>query len=427
MKFIVTSTIITLLFFSAKSCKGQSFFDTNQNIAELYESGNYTRLADKLYEIRSKEKNKMFTSEIDLLRGKCFLNLRDHRSLKKSKMIFKRLIKAKKKINYEIYTQSLKYYAQSLHKLTEVDSALVYYKKYNNLIAEELILKAIESCHFALNSYQKNTSHTVSSTSFNTKLNDFTVTPLNKNELIITSEGYSSKNQSDFYHLIFNQNTNRWIFSDRYTKSINSSKDEKSPHFNIKDSTLYFSRNTYESDNLTSYKIYTFDLSGKSKKEKLLINIPHNNSSFLCPLLSNDGNTLFFCSDMKGGYGGYDIWMIKKIADAKWSDPINLGKKVNTSMDELYPFLSSNDKLFFSSNGHLGMGGQDIFVAEINSYFKILSIRNLGYPINSTNDDFGFVLLNNKVGFFTSNRLGSNLLDIYKVENNENGLLQLTD
>ena len=124
---------------------------------------------------------------------------------------------------------------------------------------------------------------------------------------------------------------------------------------------------------------------------------------------------------MKGGYGGYDIWMIKKIAHAKWSNPINLGKRINTSMDELYPFLSSNNKLFFSSNGHLGMGGQDIFVVEINSSFKILSISNMDHPINSTNDDFGFVLLNNKVGFFTSNRKGSNFLDIYKVENNENG------
>ena len=116
---------------------------------------------------------------------------------------------------------------------------------------------------------------------------------------------------------------------------------------------------------------------------------------------------------MSGGYGGYDLWFIE-LNENENSDPINLGMKVNTSQNEFYPFFHSDGSFYFSSDGHVGMGGLDIFKVDFDGDNNIKSLVNLSSPINSTGNDFGIIFENiNEKGFLSSDRLGSKGIDIY--------------
>src|SRR5690606_24865802 len=117
---------------------------------------------------------------------------------------------------------------------------------------------------------------------------------------------------------------------------------------------------------------------------------PHNSNEYSLadPTLSTDGKTLFYSSNMKGGFCGKDLYK-SELIDGKWTRPENLGEIINTPGDEAYPFFF-NGTLYFSSNGHPGLGGLDIFRAEQEDHFR--DVQNVGYPINTNYDDFGISL-----------------------------------
>lgn len=144
---------------------------------------------------------------------------------------------------------------------------------------------------------------------------------------------------------------------------------------------------------------------------------PHNSEEFstMHPALSPDGKTLYFVSDRKGGMGKMDLW-VSYYENGKWSEPQNLGETFNTRGNEVFPFVDTKGNLYFASDGHAGLGGLDIFMAE-NIEGKLLAPINLGYPINSTKDDFGFCFNPiTKRGFLSSNRSdGPGKDDIYEV------------
>ena len=131
------------------------------------------------------------------------------------------------------------------------------------------------------------------------------------------------------------------------------------------------------------------------------------------PALSHDGNTLYFVSDMKGGYGGTDIYFCTR-ESGKWSSPMNLGPVINTFGNEMFPYIEENGDLYFASDGHPGFGGLDIFVSRMVDG-KWSTPKNLGLPINSSYDDFGFAEYKNTgKGLFCSNRPdGKGTDDIY--------------
>ncbi|TJY66982.1 OmpA family protein [Sphingobacterium alkalisoli] len=124
--------------------------------------------------------------------------------------------------------------------------------------------------------------------------------------------------------------------------------------------------------------------------------------------LSTDENTLYFSSDMPGGNGGVDIWFCSKQADGSWGAPVNAGSSINTDGDEVFPSVFDN-LLYFSSTGHVGMGGLDIFQAR-GQRGNFEKPKNLGYPVNSPSDDFSFVVvgdnLDENFGYLSSNRQG---------------------
>lgn len=147
---------------------------------------------------------------------------------------------------------------------------------------------------------------------------------------------------------------------------------------------------------------------------------PFNSESYSTghPTIDASGKVLYFASNMPGGYGGSDIYF-SVFNDGFWSEPFNLGPKVNTQGNEFFPFISNDGVLYFSSNGHGGLGGLDIFssVPE-GGVFK--EIENMGYPVNSPKDDFSFVLDETGTeGYLSSNRAnGRGNDDIYYVKLN---------
>lgn len=149
-----------------------------------------------------------------------------------------------------------------------------------------------------------------------------------------------------------------------------------------------------------------------------MININGKDSWDSSPALSADGTTLYFASNREGGFGGIDIYSAKVNRRGRWVDVRNLGDKINTLGNEMFPSVGADGKLYFSSDGHSGLGGLDIFVASREK--GIISVENLGAPINSAKDDFGLFLFNVSRGFFTSNRKGgAGDDDIYTFVNND--------
>lgn len=129
------------------------------------------------------------------------------------------------------------------------------------------------------------------------------------------------------------------------------------------------------------------------------------------PALSPDGKILYFASDMPGGMGATDIYYTIRQDDGSWGNPINAGAIINTPGRESFPYVDKNGKLFFASDGHLGMGGLDIFEAE-GTHATWSAVQNIGYPINSSKNDYGIMFTEaGATGMFSSNRGSDNGTD----------------
>lgn len=169
-------------------------------------------------------------------------------------------------------------------------------------------------------------------------------------------------------------------------------------------------------ENINRLEIYTAKYSdGKwGNVEKFEYNNPRYSVGH--PALSPDGNILYFSSDMPGGYGGADIYYCERNAIGTWSIPTNAGKTINTAGKEVFPFVKNNGVLYFSSDGHTGIGGLDIFYAT-GSKSSWSTPVNIGVPVNSSKDDFSICFKNTTdKGYFASNRDGSiGMDDIYSL------------
>jgi peptidoglycan-associated lipoprotein len=167
--------------------------------------------------------------------------------------------------------------------------------------------------------------------------------------------------------------------------------------------TMYLTRANRSETANTSVEIYTSRRSDAtwSAPQKFEI-ISDTISAVGHPAVSPDGKYLYFCSDMPGGYGGKDIWRIN-LEERKGSLE-NLGPQINTSGDEMFPYVRSDSLIYFASDGHPGFGGLDIFKGYLDSTHQRWSVENMGQPINSTGDDFGITFGAGESGFFSSNR-----------------------
>jgi outer membrane protein OmpA-like peptidoglycan-associated protein len=192
---------------------------------------------------------------------------------------------------------------------------------------------------------------------------------------------------------------------------VNKKFHEGPVTFNEAGDFMIFTRNNYDgesSEGVVRLQLFSSELvDGKWQKPTAL---PFNNNEYSVghASLSKDGKTLYFASNMPGGIGGVDIYKAAVNGDGTYGEAINLGPKVNTEGDEMFPFVHENGEiLFFSSNGRVGLGGQDVFIAQLKEEQEVGKVMNLGAPVNSSSDDFGLILNGAQTkGYFSSNRDG---------------------
>lgn len=193
-------------------------------------------------------------------------------------------------------------------------------------------------------------------------------------------------------------------------KSLNSRVNEGPMCFSSDGNTMFFTRNNPDQvqsrrNNPRLNKLRLYRSRWENETWSTPFSLPFNSSEFANghPTLSNDGRFLYFASDRPGGYGGTDLYRVELIEDG-FGEPENLGARVNSSGDEMFPFIAPDDVLYYSSDGILGFGGLDIFKSILQETGWTRPV-NLGMPLNSNADDFGIVLIGDKQqGFFTSNR-----------------------
>ncbi len=168
-----------------------------------------------------------------------------------------------------------------------------------------------------------------------------------------------------------------------------------------------------------SCDIYFSYLDGDTWTQPRNIGAPINTNNWESqPSLSYDGKTLYFASNRPGGYGDMDLWM-SKLENGKWGTPVNLGDKINTAQSEQSPYIHKDDQtLYFSSNGHIGMGDLDLFMASKQADGTWTYPKNLGYPINSNDDELALTLSGNGIDAYYASEMkgGKGGLDIYKFE-----------
>ncbi|WP_046755867.1 OmpA family protein [Kordia jejudonensis] len=197
------------------------------------------------------------------------------------------------------------------------------------------------------------------------------------------------------------------------SKDINTKFHEGTLAFSPDKKTMYFTRENYyegkfkkDDEGIGTLNLYKATMSDGewSNVEPL----PFNNDEYSVghPTVSADGKTLYFASDMPGGLGQSDIYKVAINDDGSFGEPENLGGDINTEGREFFPFISNNNTLYFSSDGHLGIGGLDVFASKVNGS-SYGAVRNLGTPLNSNSDDFSFTFDEDaKKGFVASNRDG---------------------
>ncbi len=206
---------------------------------------------------------------------------------------------------------------------------------------------------------------------------------------------------------------------DEYVGSIKFPYNEGAPSVSFDGELLYFTATANKTkkgivkkvgkleiseDGVSNLKIYVSKF--ENGQFEGIVELPFNDKQFNCthPFISRDGNTLYFVSDMPGGFGGLDIYKSEKGTDGKWGKPVNMGAKVNTTEHETYPYLADG-YLYFSSKGHVGFGGYDLFQSALDQRGSPVNVKNMGKPFNSTKDDVAFIIAGDGItGYFSSNR-----------------------
>ncbi|MDB5110545.1 MAG: oprF 5 [Mucilaginibacter sp.] len=293
------------------------------------------------------------------------------------------------------------------------------YLTYPNLTAQNSFLaqKLIKDCTFSIEALQ----HPVAfkpvnmGPEINTAADEYSpVATADEKRIIFTRQ---VNNNEDFYQST-NQN-GKWLSASYLSDRINTPNFNEGSESISQDGKFLFFTGCNRPDGLGRCDIYIAQKKGDSWGKPFDLSQPVNTSGWESqPSISADGRTLYFVSNRKGGYGGYDIW--KSVLTSKgWGEPENLGPNINTSFSEQSPFIHADDStLYFCSNGWPGMGGLDLFVSKLGKDGKWQKPENLGYPINTNGNESGLTIsANGATAYFASNNLnGSGGFDIYTFE-----------
>lgn len=194
---------------------------------------------------------------------------------------------------------------------------------------------------------------------------------------------------------------------------VNMQYHEGPAAFNADFSEMYFTRNfyhkrsrKYDREGVLKLEIFHAEKDQNGWQVTGPVSFSSQEYSNAHPTLTADGNTMYFSSDRPGSIGTGDIYVVQRDENGEWGEPENLGPEINTEGEEAFPFIHPDGTLYFASNGHIGLGGFDIFKAKKQSDGS-WDVKNLGPPINSAYDDFAFITdMQKNSGFFSSNRPG---------------------
>ncbi len=325
-------------------------------------------------------------------------------------------------------------YSQMLKANGDYEESNVQLAKFSSMRpADNRAIAFRENPNYLPKILEKGKKFNIQGLAINSEVSDFGGN-LQNGKLYITSArsgkrktyGWNEEPFLDIYTAIANQDGSFQMPS-IIEDNINTKYHEGTVSFSPDGNTMYFSRESfyekvYERDPSTKYKISVLHLyksinqQGQwSEAEPLSVN--GDNYSVKNPSVSADGSTLYFASDKADGYGNFDIYSAAIDENGVVGEATNLGQKLNTEGQEMFPFISANNTLYFSSNGHLGLGGLDVFFAKIVDG-KVGPVRNIGIPVNGNADDFAFSINEEtEEGFVSSNReggMGSD--DIYAIK-----------
>lgn len=338
-----------------------------------------------------------------------------------------------------MFSRTLYYQTGEVHyKLGHFEEALAYFKRYETLkdsslhlfsVAAEHELKhevdyifklpqAIRACQISIDSAQLvNITEVINlGDIINSKADEYFPYLSNDRQRLFFTRLKSQQDDEDLYRSI--QIDGKWERTDA-VKSFNTGKDEGMITM-VRDGRRLFFTACKRDGVYGPCDIWQAELTGDEVHNAQALKGFANSEKWESQACTScDGSTLFFASNRPGGMGGTDIWYSKRLDDGVWSDPVNLGAKINTPLDEEAPFITNDGKtLYFSSTGHLGMGEQDIFVSWLDHRGQWSTPMNLGPPVNSAFRELGlFLSADGKTGFFSSNRTGGEGgMDIYNFE-----------
>ena len=423
IKSILFLLLFSLVFFSTANAQdGRSKKLLKADIA--FEAEHYFSAAELYKKAYVKTKNKALKAEIIFKQAECFrLSL----NTKRAESYYKRAIKAKYP-NVQIYLT----YADMLRLDGDYFGAKEQYKEYLKFnptdVNGELGLK---SCEYSVKWLDKPTRYQVGLMPvLNSRSNDYSVAygKGDYSELFFTSSrngGISDKidtrtdeNFSDIYFSKLNKK-DKWSAPELLQEPVNTEGHEGSVFINNRGTMMFFTKCQVEKNESKDCGIYVAKRKGKIWGQPMLLQVKlDSNVSFGHPAVSEDESIVIFSSDMSGGYGGKDLWMVRKEQRGRWSIPVNLGPAINTPKDEMFPFIRDDKTIYFSSNGHVGMGGLDIFKSTKDELGIFSSVVNMKYPVNSSADDFSMIIEKDvERGYLTSNRDGGKGGDdIYQFE-----------
>lgn len=332
----------------------------------------------------------------------------------------------------EMEVEDIFRYAQSLKTLGEYGEASRLMTEFKQMTAVDLDFDEDYMAKIEENSGR----YSVKPFEYNSKYSDFAASYYEKG-LIFASDRDTGNlaryrhtwNSRDFLDL-YKINADS-VSANRVVKlegEVNTRLHESTSVITKDGTTMYFTRNNFldgkkykDGQGIIRLKIYSAEyINGEWTN---ITELPFNSDSYSVahPMLSPDGKRLYFVSDMPGSLGESDIFMTEIIGDGTYGPIVNLGKNINTMARETFPFITKDGVLYFSSDGHQGLGGLDVFATKIafNDYEQ--PVVNVGRPINGPTDDFSFIYNSeDKTGYFSSNREGGmGDDDIYQFVENE--------
>ena len=426
MNFFLRFTIVLFCLFSLASLNVNAQKKNRKMVKadQAFTLEQYNKAAELYKKAYQNTKSRALKSEIIFKQAECY---RFSGNIKRAESYYKRAVKAK-------YPDVIVYlrYADVLRMNEKYEEAKVQYKKYIQLNPTDVTGEmGLKSCDYSINWLANPTRYKVEIMPLvNSRFSDFSPSFGNGeySELYFTSSrsgGFSNKIDdrtgetfTDLYSSKLNKK-GKWSVPLILPEPVNTEGNEGSVALNKRGTTMYFTKCDVQKKKALGCNIYVSKRKGKIWGAPTLLQIKvDSNTTLGHPTINEDESILIFSSDLRGGYGGKDLWIVKQQKRGKWSDPVNLGPAVNTKGDEMFPFLHSDGTLYFSSTGHIGMGGFDIFKSTPDENDSYSSITNLKYPVNSSGHDFGMIIENSgERGYLTSDRKGGKGGDdIYQFE-----------